>query len=175
MISKLFPLDFFYRRAGLKLPEHCFIAGEKMPEPYRGLLVHERDMTGALQEFHRSRLHLKLISLSNDGKRVYREVALIREDSRPVEFGAIKIDLTLFPPKARAEIEKGYVPLGAILSQLSISCISRPHLFFVIDSDTFINQALDLDGAQRLYGRVNTLFSPEKKVLAKVVEILPPV
>ncbi len=175
MVSKLFPLDFFYRRAELKLPEHHFISGAEVPEPYRDLLVHEQDMTGTLQRFHQSKLHLQLLSLFKEKGEIYREVTLVKEDESPVEFGAIRIDLTHFPEEARAEIEAGYTPLGAILSERKVSFLSRPSRFFAVESDALINKALRLNGAFRLFGRVNKLRSPEQNILAEVVEILPPI
>ena len=37
-----------------------------------------------------------------------------------------------------------------------------------------INEALRLSGANVLYGRRNTLYDPEGRPLAEIVEILPP-
>ena len=59
------PLDEFYARSGLTLPPLDSVDGEAVPEPFRSLLVHEKDMTSTLENHHGRRLHLHVI-----GKRV---------------------------------------------------------------------------------------------------------
>ena len=46
------PLDEFYRLAKRPLPGIKPVDGAALPEPYRSLLVHERDMTSTLGQFH---------------------------------------------------------------------------------------------------------------------------
>ena len=46
------PLDEFYRLAKRPLPGIEPVDGAALPEPYRSLLVHERDMTSTLGQFH---------------------------------------------------------------------------------------------------------------------------
>ncbi|MGY8674853.1 MAG: hypothetical protein ACKVHO_19960 [Verrucomicrobiia bacterium] len=94
-------------------------------------------------------------------------------DDAPVEFGAIKITLNLFPRTARQDILSERLPLGRILAERKIRHFSRPKAFLKIHSDEFINNALQLTGDHTLYGRRNTLWSPDKKALAEIVEILP--
>ena len=53
-----YPLDEFYAQAGLPLPAIEQIGGEDMPEPYRSLLVHQRDMTPTLEKFHGGKIHV---------------------------------------------------------------------------------------------------------------------
>ena len=43
-LDLLFPLDLFYRSAGAELPHLRLVPGEDVPEPYRSLLVHQRDL-----------------------------------------------------------------------------------------------------------------------------------
>ena len=38
------------------------IEGARVPEPYRGLLVHEKDMTPTLEAFHGGDIHLRILS-----------------------------------------------------------------------------------------------------------------
>ena len=47
--SIAYPLDEFYARSGLTLPPLDQIDGQALPEPYKSLLVHERDMTSTLE------------------------------------------------------------------------------------------------------------------------------
>jgi chorismate-pyruvate lyase len=172
----LYPLDAFYVRDGRPLPPVSGVAGEDVPEPYRQLLVHNGDMTPALEAFHGERIHLRLLSRRLDGDTLAREVVLTLDDSvRPVEFGAIVIHLRRFPPAAREEILESKTPLGTILRVHAIQHRSRPQAFLCVTSDDLMKEALQLDGPHALYGRRNVLLDPDDHPLADIVEILPPV
>ena len=173
--SVAYPLDEFYARSGLTLPPLDQIDGEAVPEPYKSLLVHERDMTSTLETFHKGGVHLRLVSRQQSGDDYSREVVLALDGSEtPVEFGAIRIHLGRFPEKARAEILQERFPLGHILKDCAIDYVSRPKAFLRIASDKTINGLLNLTGAHLLYGRRNTLLDPAGRSLAEIVEILPP-
>lgn len=146
-----------------------------MPEPYRGLLVHERDMTSTLESHHAESIELAVLERRRQGDLLYREVVLVGAWSRrPVEFGAIRIDLAPFQPAARDQILAGKKPLGAILADHQVPYLSRPQLYFTLRSDALIDRALGLAGPATLYGRRNVLTGPAGRLLAEVVEILPP-
>jgi chorismate-pyruvate lyase len=169
------PLDEFYARTGLELPPIKRVSGEQVPEPYRSLLVHQNDMTSTLENFYRDRIHLRVVGRDRRNGHYYREVVLqLDGNDRPVEFGAIKINLDLFATEAQAQILQERHPLGRILKEGGIKFSSRPQGFLRIASDPLINDLLRLGGMQLLYGRRNTLFDGEGRHLAEIVEILPP-
>ncbi|MEY2408599.1 MAG: hypothetical protein QOF48_1269 [Verrucomicrobiota bacterium] len=169
------PLEEFYTRSGLTLPPLDQVDGEAVPEPYKSLLVHERDMTSTLESFHSEGVHLRLLSRNRQGDSYSREVLLVLDKTqRPVEFGAIQIHLDRFPEEARQDILKEHYPLGHVLRHHAIDYASRPKAFLRIASDKLINDLLLLQGAHVLYGRRNTLINPAGESLAEIVEILPP-
>jgi chorismate-pyruvate lyase len=168
-------LDEFYARSGLRLPPLEVVEGSAVPEPYRTLLVHERDMTSTLEQFHNAALHLRIVGRERRDDDYSREVVLALNGSeKPVEFGAIRIHLRLFPSPARQAILEEHHPLGQILRAFAIEYLSRPQAFLRLASDQTINGLLGLSGAQRLYGRRNNLLTPAGQPLAEIVEILPP-
>jgi chorismate-pyruvate lyase len=170
-----YPLDEFYAQAGRKLPVIESIAGESVPEPYRSLLVHNNDMTPTLEAFHGEKIHLEVLSRQHRDDFYFREVVLLLDGTeRPVEFGAIKINLALFPPGARREILEERWPLGHVLQQHKIVHSSRPKAFLRVAADPFIRSALKLADQPVLYGRRNTLTDSMQRSLAEIVEILPP-
>jgi chorismate-pyruvate lyase len=170
-----YPLDEFYARSGLTLPPLDQIDGEAVPEPYKSLLVHDRDMTSTLESFHGAGVHLRLLGTERKGGDYFREVLLVLDGSeRPVEFGAIQIHLDRFPDQARQEILAERFPLGHVLKDHKIAFVSRPQAFLRIASDRLIDELLGLTGAHVLYGRRNTLLNPAGESLAEIVEILPP-
>jgi hypothetical protein len=171
----VYPLDDFYARAGLPLPGIEQIQGEEMPEPYRSLLVHDRDMTPTLEQFHESNIHLKILKREQRGDFYFREVALLLDGSEvPVEFGANKVSLVLFPPKARQLILGEHLPLGRILKECDIPHATFAKAFFRVAPDELISSVLHLNGPTWLYGRKATIVDGQKRPLSEIVEILPP-
>lgn len=170
------PLDTFYARTGLELPAIKRLAADEVPEPYHSLLVHRRDMTSTLESFHGEGVHLHVVGRDQSNGDYFREVVLrLDGNEKPVEFGAIKINLELFPKGAQGQILKERLPLGRILRDCAIQYQSQPQAFLRIASDAMMNDLLKLRQAQLLYGRRNTLFDPQGRRLAEIVEILPPI
>ena len=170
------PLDEFYRLAKRQLPGIEPVDGDAMPEPYRSLLVHERDMTSTLGQFHGGDIGLKVLHRHNGGDAYYREVLLLTKRSqRPVEYGAIKIHLSQFPRPARDAITGAGAPLGQLLHDYGVGHLSRPSGFLRVKCDDHIGRLFDLDEQPVLFGRRNTLYdATAKHRLAEIVEILPP-
>jgi hypothetical protein len=170
----VYPLDDFYARAALPLPSIERIEGEQMPEPYRSLLVHGRDMTPTLESFHGSDIHLKILKREQRGDFYFREVVLLLDGSEmPVEFGANKVNLVLFPPKARQLILDERLPLGRILKDCEISHTTFAKAFFRVAPDELISSVLNLKAPGWLYGRKATILDGQKRPLSEIVEILP--
>ena len=169
------PLDDFYKRTGVALPPFQQVDGEEIPEPYKRLLVHTSDMTSTLERFYEESVHIRVLGRRQEGDLYYREVVLCTEsENKPVEFGAIKINLALFDDNAREQILAERWPLGRVLKDCGTSYSSWPKAFLKVASDPVINAALNLHGAHILYGRRNTLVNAEEQPLAEIVEILPP-
>ena len=113
--SPVHPLDDFYAWNQRPLIPYEVISPAEMPEPARSLLVHERDMTRTLEQFHLGSLHLRVISRRRNEESYWRESVLELDGSnQPVEFGAIRIDLSRFAEPWRSRILEEHLPLGGI-------------------------------------------------------------
>ena len=172
---RLFPLNEFYAREGAPLPRIEVVPGEAIPEPYRSLLVHDDDMTPTLEAFHRGDIHIEVWGRERRGDFYFREVVLrLDRNQRPVEFGANKVNLSLFEPAVRALILDEYLPLGHILQMRKVPHHGHPLAYLKITSDPLMNRAFGMQGANTLYGRRNTIRDPLDRPLSEIVEILPP-
>ncbi len=171
----LYPLDAFYERAGQPLPRTWALDGPEMPEPYRSLLVHQRDMTPTLEAFHQERVHLRVLARELHGDEMWREVVLTTDEGGvAVEFGAIVIHCHRFPEAARQDVLGCRTPLGTILAVHEIAHVSRPTAYFAVEADSVISKAFGTDQASGLhYGRCNALLDVHGEPLANVVEVLP--
>ena len=174
-VHLLYPLNEFYEQAGLALPPASRINGREMPEPFRRLLVHDRDMTPTLEAAYGRKMDLRVLKYSLDHEVFSRQILLVPEGGgAPTVFGAIKIYLDEFPTEARELVLARKMPLGSILASQGIRHFSAPDAFFSVEADAPICEAMELSGPARLYGRRNILGNGTGRRLAQVLEILPP-
>lgn len=175
LAAAVFPLTEFYRRAGVPLPEFRLVDAARVPEPWRGLLVHDRDMTPTLEEHHGGEIRIEVLGRERRGEAYFREVILRRQrDDRAVEFGANCIDLTRLPPLVRRLVLQEQLPLGHLLKAHDFPHHGKPRAFFRVEADAVIRRAFGLEGPTTLYGRRNTLRDREGRPFSDVIEILPP-
>lgn len=173
-IHRLLPFHFFYEKANVDLPDFTFLEGSEVPYPYRSLLVHENDMTPTLAAFHHSKLYLKVHSHESTDEFVMRLVSLHSKASdKPVEYGAIAIQLGGLEKEVRDLVVAGETPLGAILGEHSVPHRGSPGAYFSVPADLAISKALGQTPGENLYGRCNQLLDAEGMVFADIVEILP--
>jgi hypothetical protein len=173
-LNLFYPLNEFYEKLGLPLPSVTRVEGCDVPEPYRTLLVHERDMTPTLARAYGRDIQLRVIRKELRDHVYARQIVLEATGEEPVLFGAIKIYLEHFPPAARRLVLGGKQPLGGILQSEGVAHTSRPEAYIQVEADAMIQEALRLAGPHVLYGRRNVLWNGSQQALAKVVEILPP-
>ncbi len=171
----MFPLEEFYADRGDALPQVEAMNAGELPPPYRDLLVHDRDMTSTLQDHFGEPVALRLLEVRRDGQWLRRQVVLVGASSqRPVEYGAIRINLGRFERDAVHRIVDCRQPLGGILHDCGVDHSCRPSAFFRFLSDPATRVAFQLVGPTMLYGRHTLIHDQSDQTLAEVVEILPP-
>lgn len=178
LVEPLQPLIAAYARSRLPLPRIDPVPAGELPEPYRALLAHDRDMTPTLEAFHRSEIHIEVWSRAQRENQYLREVVLrLDRNQRPVEFGANRVYLDAFEPSVRKLILDEYLPLGQILRLKAIPHAGHPTAFLRVEPDAQMRRAFGLHGAETraLYGRCNTIRDPQNRPLSQIVEILCPV
>ncbi|HAB18387.1 MAG TPA: hypothetical protein DCE44_18340 [Verrucomicrobiales bacterium] len=174
MRSRIHPLDEFCLRDGRPLPEFVEVQPAEIPEPARSLLVHERDMTRTLEQFHGCSIHLRVLSKYSDATTYCRESVLeLDRGDQPVEFGAIKIYLERFAEPWRSQILEAHLPLGGILNASGLRYSSRPSAYLRFAPDAFIAAVFRWSERVWTYGRQNTLRDEKGRPLAEIIEILP--
>lgn len=172
----LYPLSEFYKSAGHPLPGFRPVPGSAIPEPFRRLLVHERDMTPTLEEAWGQKLHVRALRHELRESIYLRQSLLLVEDDKTVTaMGAISIDLDCFSSEARRLIREARVPLGGILRDHGIEHRCKPSLYFELTAGPMIGGEFGVDAGATLYGRRNVMWDSGDRIFAEVVEILPPV
>ena len=171
--SPLHPLALAYTRAGLEPPTATPIAPDAIPQPYRSLLVHQRDMTLTLEAHFGGRVVLRPLTTFTSGPWYYRRVLLAQEYSgRPVEMGAIRIRLAALPRKVQAEIRRNRIPLGRILRDGGVDFTSMPREFFAVVPTPEMMGVFWMREPRTLYGR-RTEVLLDGRAIGDIVEVLP--
>ena len=96
---------------------------------------------------------------------------LLLAGEEPVEYGAIRIDLSALPREIVSQVELAQQPLGGLLSRAGVELSSEARGFLWTDAAAAA-EALGAEGP--LYGRLARLQDSGGRTLADVVEILPP-
>lgn len=170
----LYPLSAFPGEAGQGVTRADILEGHELPEPYRTLLAHDRDMTGTLETYFGQLVDLRVIDKRTEGDHLYRQVVLEgAKDKQPKEFGAICIDLSAFDQETRAVVASCKVPLGRVLREHGVAYVSDPSAFLKVSPDELLCKALNTTTGP-LYGRKNKLTTPDGQPIAHIIEILPP-
>jgi chorismate-pyruvate lyase len=92
-----------------------------VPEPYRGLLVHNHHMTVTMEEFYRSQVRVHVLEAKRITNYYSRRSLLDSEsDGRVVQFGIVRLNFDFLSPEVRDEIESQKTPLGRILIQHNV-------------------------------------------------------
>jgi hypothetical protein len=169
----LFPLDFVYARSGVDLPAVRTIEPGDIPLPYRGLLVHEADMTLTLERHFGGRVMLRPLATFSSGPWYFRRVLLAQEyTGRPVEMGAIRIKVGAFADRIRRQILRNDVPLGRLLRDGGVRYESRPKAFLSVTPNSEMMGVFWMREPRTLYGRRTEMIHEGAKI-GDIVEVLP--
>lgn len=172
--SFLMPLDFFYSKKKFKLPKIAPVTGSDLPETKRKLLAHKTDMTSTLTNHHGSDLYIEVLDNELNENYLLRMVVLKKLfNSKPVEFGAIGIDLSKLDKLMVEEIKEGTKPLGKLLELYNVKYASNPRAYFQIEIDEYISKILDSPINEISFGRCNEITDSEGFTIADIVEVLP--
>ncbi|MBN12127.1 MAG: hypothetical protein CMI17_03875 [Opitutaceae bacterium] len=151
-----------------------WIEGSEMPVPYRDLVVHNKDMTSTLADLHSSGIGLEVLNETNERSGHVREVVLFADPTgKPVEYGAIRIQLDHFRPEVSKAIVEGKELRGSTLNRMQYTYASRPKGFFLIQAPLVCQKRFGCSEDSLLYGRYNQLFNNEENETASFIEILP--
>ena len=155
------------------MPKVKAIKPDKIPMPYRSLLVHDVDMTVTLERHFGDRVTLRPLSIFSVGRSYFRRVLLVQEYSgRPVEMGAIRIRLDAFNQRIQAKIRRNEIPLGRLLKEGQVEYRSHATAFLEITPNQEMMGVFWMREPKTLYGRRTEVIRNGSKV-GDIVEVLP--
>ena len=161
-------------RAGLLGDWFSWHEPDAVPEPFRGLLVHEVDMTSTLERHHGEQMILEVLADGQADGYYFREVILRgAATGRAAEFGLIEIEVSQFPGDLHEAILSGRKPLGGIMNESGMTYESRPLGYFSVARGKLPTKLSALGNDEMFYGRYNQLMRPDGSCLARILEIIP--
>jgi chorismate-pyruvate lyase len=169
----LYPLDVLYARAGVTEPAVRPTTAERVPPPYRGLLVHQNEMTSTLEAHFGGPVTVRVLSSFSKGQSYFRRVLLVLEGTgTPVAMGAIRLRLGMFRPAVRMQILRGQLPVGRILRDAGIEYQSRPTAYLEIIPNAEMMGVFWMPAPRVVYGR-RTEVSLDATKVGDIVEVIP--
>ncbi len=156
------------------LREFDVIQADQMPQPYRQLLVHEHHMTVTVEEYHGSKVDVKVLDRKRDGDCYARKILLAKQsDGRIVQFGLVLIWLNYCSPDVSAEIVAEKTPLGRILIENDVLRRIEPTDYLRVTPGPDMMQWFGMARPEPAYGRL-ALIHCDGKPAIELLEIVAP-
>lgn len=155
-------------------PTYRIIPGAEVPEPYRGLLVHEHHMTVTVEAFHGGPVDVRVVDRRTDGNLYSRKILLVLQSTgRIVQFGIVRIDLAQTSPEVAAAIRSESTPLGRVLIEHNVLRRIEPTAYLRIEAGPEQMAWFGLKEPRPLYGRLAIIHCDEKPAV-ELLEVVAP-
>jgi hypothetical protein len=162
-------------RADIPLPDYALVAPDAVPEPYRGLLVHNHHMTVTVEAFYGSPVNVHVLERRLADDTYARKILLeLQSDGRVVQFGVPRIRLNFCSAPVRAAILEERTPLGRILIEHDVLRRIEPTAYFRITPGPKLTRWFGLPAPRATYGRLGIIHCDEQPAI-EVLEILAPI
>lgn len=171
----LFPLVIFDDVLWPSDSAATLLHASALPEPYRGLLAHTHHMTVTMEALYGSPVDVRVLNSDRLGDFYHRRIVLtLQSTGQIVQYGLVRIDLSLCSPPVRSAILSQNTPLGRILIEHNVLRRIEPTAFLRIDPGPTLTQALQLAKPMPLFGRTGVIFCDDRSAIA-VLEVPAPV
>ena len=154
--------------------EYQIVSGDEVPEPYRGLLVHEHHMTVTVEAYHGGPVDVRILARRRDGPFYARKILLVHRDTgRVVQFGIVRLDLDQTSEPVREAILAGQTPVGRILVEHDVLRRIEPTAYLRIRPHEAQRAWFGVAEAEAYYGRLAVIHFNGTPVV-EVLEIVAP-
>jgi hypothetical protein len=151
-----------------------YLRGDQVPAPYQQLLVHDHHMTVTVEEFHGSKVDVRVLERRTDGDAYARKILLARQsDKAVVQFGIVRIRLDACGDDVRRELVAESTPVGRVLITHGILTQVKPKSFLRVVPGPAMMAWFGLDAPVSMYGRTAEIAWNGKRAV-EVLEIVRP-
>lgn len=168
------PTLFTLFRPAEEMPKYEIISGAEMPEPYRGLLVHEHHMTVTVERYHGDLVDVHILQRKHEGDSYSRKILLkLQKTGKVVQFGIVRVDLSFCDLEVREKIIGGEIPFGRILIEHNVMRRIEPKKYLRLTPGPAMMEWFGLEEAVPVYGRLAFIHCNEKPAV-ELLEIVRP-
>jgi hypothetical protein len=150
------------------------VPADKVPEPYRRLLVHTHHMTVTVEAHHGSLVDVKVLEVKRRGDAYARKILLALQSSgRVVQFGLMRFHFQFCRAKVRDAILSEKVPLGRILIENKVLRRIEPTNYLRVTPGPAMMEWFNLAEARTTYGRLAIIHCDHQPAV-ELLEIVAP-
>ena len=150
------------------------IPADEVPQPEYHLLVHDQHMTVTVEAHHGDRVVTHILECRSDGDSYARKVLLCLEHNhKVVQYGIVRVDLSVCSPAVRAEIVGGRTPFGRILIEHNVLRRIELTAYLRVSPGPAMMEWFGMAQARPVYGRLAIIHYAERPAV-ELVEIVAP-
>lgn len=150
------------------------VEGDALPPAYRQLLDHEHHMTVTVEEFHGSAVEVQVLEVNRDASHYSRKITLSRQsDDAVVQFGLVRLDVSVLQPEVRMEIESERTPLGRVLIKHRVLRDVELHGLYRVQCGADLAQIFGVSTGTETYGRTAMIYCNGEPAV-ELLEIMAP-
>lgn len=157
-----------------RLPAYELIPADQVPPPYHDLLVHEHHMTVTVEAHHGDLVNVNILERVHKGDLYARKILLtLQKTGRVVQYGIVRVDLSVCSPEVRAEIVAGQKPFGRILVEHNVHRRVEPTAYLRMTPGPEMMGWFGLDSPRPVYGRL-ALIHCDGEPAVELLEVVAP-
>ncbi len=130
------------------------VDAEQIPDRERAMLAHDCHMTVAVEKHHGCAVNVQVEEAQGGGAAYSRKIRLTRKsDDCVVQFGIVRLDLTVLDPEVREMIESQGTPLGRVLIDHNVLREVRLLNLYRVTAGTALAECFGIVAGTVVYGR----------------------
>ncbi|XZE51968.1 hypothetical protein SH139x_003638 [Planctomycetaceae bacterium SH139] len=139
-------------------------SAEQIPQPQRDLLNHEAHMTVTVEAFHGCPVDVRVartrfVQATGKDDWYAREITLHRQlDQSPVQYGIVRLNVSLLAPPVWEEIRARQIPLGRVLIKHQVLREVELCGLWEVSAGPDLARLLEIPVGQITYGRTARIF-----------------
>jgi chorismate-pyruvate lyase len=151
-----------------------YVPGDRVPEPYHALLVHEHHMTVTVEAHHGDLVNVVVLDRRRDDGFYARKILLaLKGSGKVVQFGLVRIRFDYCSDAVRDEILSERTPLGRVLIQNDVLRRIEPTAYLRVTPGPDMMKWFGLTQPTPTYGRL-ALIHCDGKPAIELLEIVAP-
>lgn len=167
-------IQLFYERPEELATFQPIASADDVPEPYRRLLAHNEHMTVTVEDFHGSKVDVRVLATRRDGMFYSRKILLTRQsDGKVVQFGIPRLNFIYLEEDVRREIESETKPLGQVLIDHDVMREVQLAALWKVTPGADLCRMFGLAAPQTTYGRTALIYCNGEPAI-ELLEIVTP-